>query len=156
MGDRVSVTLTVLASQAKEAEALFDDWSASTEEEYPLHNTDVKDFTFDEVNYGQLEFRDALKKAGIAYDVAWEKGHEFGKGTEYCRFDEKGEAAVWEQYEGDEDPPITALMERIDQPDELIKYIRSHHERHQYPSWDNQEDFGKIYRARLLIQPKGK
>ena len=146
MGDRTTVTLTVLLSQENEAKELMnfepeDSWEGD------IHTY----FEFQEVNYGTLDFLPQFKAAGIAYDSHWERGSEFGPGTKSLRFDSSGEAIEKEIYDCDKDPDIDVLMEAIDDPEKLRQLILSHHEEVTNLPWDNQQLFGQRYRAKQLI-----
>lgn len=146
MGDRTTVTLTVLLIQENEAKELMtfepeDSW------EDDIHTY----FEFHEVNYGTLGFLPKLKDAGIAYDSHWERGSEFGPGTVSVRFDLSGDLVEKEVYDCDKDPDIDVLMEAIDEPERLRKLIVDHHEEVTPLPWDNQQLFGQRYRAKQLI-----
>jgi hypothetical protein len=147
MGDRTTVYLDLLASQADAAKKLFD-----YEPEHARQNGDqFVEFEFHEVNYGTLGFLSELEKAGIAYDSSWSEGDQYGAGTLFGRFTADGEIVRLERYETDIDPSMGCLMKLIDDPVALREYILQHHKETTPLPWDNQEEYGKLYRARMLI-----
>jgi hypothetical protein len=149
MGDRTSVTLTVLTSQKAEAEriALADGYEAD-------HMSDaghVTYFSYYEVNYGELSFLPQLTAAGIAFDSDWDSGNEYGAGTEFMRFTPEGEAKGFSYSDEYFNPDLKRCMDLIDKPDELRAFILDHKDKVTPLPWDNQEAFGKIYRTKQLI-----
>lgn len=149
MGDRTAVTLTIRTSQVAKARPCFD-----TEPEY--EHQDEKgftEFTFYEVNYGNLEFLDQLQETGIAYDSRWESGSEFGSGCDYCRFTHDGEVILKGISDDYRNPSIDELMKNIDDYAALKAFITKHYNEIFVPSWDSQEEYGKIYRTKQLIAP---
>lgn len=149
MGDRTTVYLDVLASQADAAKELFD-----YEPEDARQNGDqFVEFEFHEVNYGTLDFLSELEKAGIAYDSSWSKGDEYEAGTVFCRFTADGEIIRLDRYETDINPSMGCLMKLIDDPDALREFILQHQRETTPLPWDNQEEYGKLYRTKQLINP---
>ena len=106
---------------------------------------------FSEVNYGELEEFTDLIALGIPCDYEWGNGSEYGSGRKYIRFTSEGELQLVEYYDEDYNPPLDCLMERIDKPEELVKYIKEHKEGVTPLPWDNQVEYGKIFRARQLL-----
>lgn len=160
MGDRTNVTLTILASQAKEAGKIMG--------YLPEKSSGVlTEFFFDEVNYGELDELPLLQGAGIAYDSDWGSGGEYREGCQSCRFSPEGEMEITEVYAGEENVSIDKLMTIIEKNDpdseeaadhsalyqELETLILDHHAKVTPRSWENQEEYGKIYRTRQLISP---
>ena len=148
MGDRTTVTLTVLNAQAAKAEALFE-YGADQEQSDDAFTS----FIFNEVNYGTLDFLPALLAVGIAYDSEWERGGDFVAGSEYGRFTPEGYSKVLGIDDCNLNPDIYSLMGLIDDPVELRAYIMHHHQKATPLPWDNQEEYGKLYLARQLINP---
>lgn len=148
MGDRTTVTLTVLKSQSKEAEKLFyGQWD---------EGFDIEQFTqyvFNDVNYGNLDELPSLQNMGIAYNSRWDAGSNYGPGEETCRFTPEGELLI--QTIGDEykNPCLKSLMEAINSHEMLKRIIMRHYEEVTALPWDNQEEYGKLFRARRLINP---
>lgn len=147
MGDRTSVTLVVLTSQAKAAQALFD----VAADQQINHDNYLSNFVFYEVNYGNLAFLDELVAAGIAFDSYWDAGSEYGPGTTYSRYTENGEHICFDLSDDQINPNIDQLVSRLDKPDELVSFIKDHVKATTELPWDSQEEYGKLYRARQLI-----
>ena len=147
MGDRTTVYLDVLASQADAARELFD---YETSYEY-LNAEKFMEFQFDEINHGTLDFLGKLQEAGIAFDSSWNPGSEYGAGTTFCRFTADGQVIKFDRFDSEAHPDLSCLMKRIDDPKALREYILEHHNHGTPRPWDNQEEYGKLYRARQLI-----
>jgi hypothetical protein len=146
MGDRTSVTLTIpkgmpIPKYVKQSGGQF--W----EEESNI-------FYFEEVNYGELDFLHKLLEDGIPYDSEWDAGAEFGAGGEYLRFNAEGEAVLKTIYERDRSPSGSVLIDLLDDPKELVKYLKAFYEKIAILPVDNQEEYRKIYLMKRLIQPK--
>ena len=148
MGDRTTVVLSLLTSQVKEVEELLDYLHQRCNEEC-IDNT--TGFEFDEVNYGVLKRLVALEEAGIAYESTWRAGCEYEAGTTSVRFTSEGEKVKKTIYDSDLSIPITDLMHLINQPEAILELIKNSNEEVQVLPWDNQEEYGKRYRARQLI-----
>ena len=148
MSDRSYVTLTVLTSQSSQAEEIFD---------YSADDQGEKDgktwYDFSDVGYGILPFGKKLQKAGIAHDSSWESGSGYGPGTHSCRFTEFGDLVLQDIGDDQINPDLDALMALIDKPDELRQHILDHQKMFYVLPWDNQEEYGKVYRAKQLISP---
>jgi hypothetical protein len=151
MGDRTYVILTVLAQHADIVRSYEDQETCNSES--PSTEGKLMFFHYEEVNYGELRFRHELRKQGVPYDSAWDAGSDYGAGTEYCRFTPEGEVDVKEVYDCDQNPGLVGLLQHIDCHKDLKKYILDHQERVTPLPWDNQEQYGKLYRAACLIKP---
>jgi len=154
MGDRSSVTLSVLKGQKDAVRAIIRAATGSAMSGDESYDELTWDFNWDEVNYGQLEFLPQLLAAGIPYDSAWEAGSEFGEGTEYGRFAKDGDIVVTTIYDSEYLIPIHELKKRIDTPDELRQYILDREAKIQVDDLDEtQIEYGKLHRAKQLIAP---
>lgn len=149
MQDRTSVKLIVLTTQASAAEALFD-WESSGGDSEP----DLTSFDFEDVNYGTLRFLTKLQDAGIAFDSNWGSGSEYGPGTHYGRFTSEGEFDSWEISDSSINPNIDELVTLLKHPKKLREFILEHVEKTTPLPWDNQEEYGKLYRTKQLINPE--
>lgn len=150
MGERVSVCLTVLATQSKEAKALFTfqyDDNYYNDDNDPLLNT----FTFSEVNYGTLGFLPLLVAEGIVYDCTWEARSGWSEGTESCRFTAEGFPVVKTIDVDDINPSLESLLKLIDEPVALRNAILAHRDKVAVLPWDDQEAYGKLFRVNRLI-----
>lgn len=148
MGDRTTVYLDVLVSQADDARELFD---YETCDEY-FNGEEFIEFQFDEINHGTLDFLDKLQEAGIAFDSSWSQGSEYGPGTTFCRFTSEGEVIRFDRYESEINPGMAGLMRLIDDPKALREAILDHHKATTPLPWDNQKEYGKLYRVKQLIK----
>lgn len=154
MGDRTWVRLRLPLSMRAQAEAIIDSPNDTDEfegEDKKGLKFDYVEFAYEEVNYGQLDFLNNLREAGIPYDSEWGSGSEYGGGTEHFRFTPKGEMVLLENYESAENPSLDALLERIDNAQALRNYILAHKESREVLPWDNQVEYGKLYRATKLL-----
>jgi hypothetical protein len=149
MGDRTSVTLTVLNEHTAKVREIASDF----DEEFP-GGIQTNCIQYHDVNYGTLDFLPALETLGIAYESAWDNGCEYGAGTRYCRFTPEGAIDTKEVYVSERNPDIDKLMARIDNPVQLIQDIKLHYESVTPLSWDNQAEYGRKYAALNLIIPK--
>ena len=149
MGDRTTVTLTVPHDFAD----IVEEIDGANERE-PSTEGGLIYLTYYEVNYGELRFLKKLKEQGIPYDSAWCDGDEYGSGTKSLRFTPEGEAIELELYDADANPEMHTLIGLIDDPVALRQYILDHQASRQVLPWDNQVEYGKIYRARQLINPQ--
>lgn len=150
MGDRTTVHLYVPTDLADQAEALFDFGCEYTDD----CEDNTTQFTFGEVNYGNLPFLNKLAEAGIAYNSCWEDGGDYKSGCESLRFTPSGEFVLKTLYNGEDvNPSLNRLLELIDQPEALREYILNYKEIRSVLPWDNQVEYGKLHRARQLIAP---
>lgn len=153
MSHKVTTTLTILASQREQAEKLFGGELASQEEEYTDDNP-YYEYSFDAVNWGNLQFLPKLRKAGIAYTSRWEHGNDFSSGAEYLRFTEEGEAIEMEIYDTGTNPDLDTLLDFIDQPERLREYILEFKVSNTPLPLDSQQEInGQRYLTRSLIDP---
>lgn len=149
MGDRTTVTLTVLTSQAEAAAALFSFEPDNT----GVDSNDNTEFVFQEVNYGNLGFLQKLADAGIAYDSYWNAGSGFGEGAEHGRFNERGEFVGKEIYVSAINPDLDTIMKYIDDPGALRRYILAHKESVDVLPLDTRQvEFGKLHRMAQLLK----
>jgi len=152
MGDRTYVTLWVKTVHADEVRPFADKEGYADEGTYE----DSTSFGFEEVNSGELSFLEELEKLGIAYDSSWEPGSEYGAGTSSARFTPEGVLQIKEIYDSDYNPRLQELMKLINSPDALKAYILQHQKEVTSLPWDNQVEYGKLYRAACLINPPQK
>lgn len=151
MGDRTYVELSILVSQAETAEKLIGEynipestWSKDLETTWGFHD----------VASGTLDFLDELRDAGIAYNSHWSAGDAYGPGTTACRFTSDGTCVMQTIYDDAVNPELGMLMTLLDNPEKLMAFIREHHALVTIPHLTpDQEVFGKLFRARQLIEP---
>ena len=151
MGDRTTVTLTVLKQHQKEAIDLIDSEQGQPSE-IDQDDDETVTLTYEEVNYGTIEKLPELARAGIPYSFEWGSGGSYTEGEEHLRylvdgtpvvttFDKEWPAdTIWEcidAIKGHADP-IAALQELLGSKQE--------------PSWKNQLEHSNMARAINLIQ----
>lgn len=146
MGDRTYVHLSVLSAQKAAVDNIITD-GYETINDYGKY----LQYVYPEVNYGVLDFLDVLRAAGIAYDSEWEAGNEYGAGCQSCRFTAEGGVIVKDVYDSELGVPIGLLMEKVDDPAALRELVLEWRQRTLILPWENQEEYGKLYRAHMLI-----
>ena len=145
MGDLTWVEIIVLNESASLVKEILPDY-AEIDERPPLTS-----FFFHEVNNGWVEEQDQLTELGIAYNYKWGKGDNYNPGTKYIRFTPEGDLQHIEYYENELNPPLEKLLGLIDQPKKMAQYVRQYSAEKTPLPWDNQVEYGKIYRAQQLI-----
>ena len=155
MGDRTYVCLYVPAELFEQAKEIAIKHDGEPIEEDTL-NDEVHYMGFEEVNYGELGCIKELQSAGIPYDMYWDKGSEYGEGVEYCRFTENGDLTLKDIYENDSyihPSVLEKVIKEHNSLDAVKDFLKRHTEAVNPPSWDNQVEYGKMYRAKQLISP---
>lgn len=153
MGDRTYVCLYVpaeLFEQAKEIAIKHD----GEPDEVNTVDARIHFMGFEEVNYGELRCIKELQSAGIPYDMDWAEGSEYDEGVQYCRFTETGDLKL-NTVSGSDYYIYPSVLEKVIEEhnslDAVKDLLKRHHEAVDPPSWDNQVEYGKMYRARQLI-----
>lgn len=100
MGDRTSVTLTIRKADQEQFEKLSDGADEVFEGESLPNEVVTIEYTFNDVNYAELDFESKLREQKIPYDKSWDSGSEYGAGTEYHRINQEGES-TFKTFEGD-------------------------------------------------------
>jgi hypothetical protein len=148
MGDRVSVYLTIPVELINIAVPLFStkyyDENLSDDGKYMF-------YSFEECNYGNLSFTDKLIKHGIPFDKEWEEGSDFGAGNESYRYTPTGESIFNQVYRSSLSINIYNLLNLINNYEDLKEYILTKQKENEVLPWDNQIEYGRIHRARVLI-----
>lgn len=162
MGDRVYVTLNVLAAHLEQARTILTKYNGNPSEEYrsPTPSEPYLSWLgYEEVNFGELNGLPDLVAIGIAYDSRWEQGFDFGRGIESVRFTAEGEAIKKVLYAHDEgiklDEFRTAMA--LAKPEErliALEAVISKHEARLFvlPLDEKQIEYGKLYRTKRLLQ----
>lgn len=160
MGDRTHVELTILAKQCDlfEASQLDTDWYEKTIfEEHAC-------YAYDEVNYGDLThadkgFYERITSQGIAFDVDWQNGDEYGPGSITARFSNTGILIMTQIYEENINLNINNLLKTIRNDSKTVfqkylkmrKIILKHEDTISVIPWTDQIERGRIHRTKLLI-----
>ena len=154
MGDRTRVTLSFLASQREKLDSLLGKYEDPDTVDEKIDGGGIMEYIYDEVNYGNLDFLDRLRDAGIVYDSSWDNGGEYTSGTAYCRFTEDGDCVEKSIYDADINPNLQSLLNLIETPAALVRYIRVHEDQVSVTDLDEtQVEYGKRYLAKKLIAP---
>jgi len=153
MSDRTSVTLYFLASQRDKVDAIIEPLNErpQTDDGGTEDGQDLWIYSYDEVNYGELNFLPLLAAAGIAYESAWGSGSEYEEGSEYCRFTKEGECKVTTVNSGELSISIGLMMTMLHQPDALVQYIKDRHAENTVLPWTDQAAHGATFQAMQLI-----
>ena len=149
MGDRTTVILKMLVEDSKAALSLLGFEPQETNE----NQTGFVDYSFYEVNYGNLNGREHLQKQGISYDLSWGNGDSFTSGMEYCRFSKEGELLVFDVYDNEVGLELHLLKEAINDHAKLIEMINRKWDSVTPLPWDKQSEYSKIFRTLQLINP---
>ncbi len=146
MGDRTTVTLHVPKEYAGDATRLIGNgyWVKSEEDDFAY-------IVYEEINYGELPNLPLLIKAGIPYTYSWSSGCEYGEGAEYGRFTPEGEPDVKSFCDSKTAIDVERLHRLINKPEELIALICKEKAKYEVLPWDNQVEYGKLYRTKQLI-----
>jgi len=156
MGDRTTVTLDIRKTDFEriKGEPWFE--HGEDEEEYAQGDIVLVSIIHHEVNYGELPFLEHLAERGIPYDVRWEAGGGYTAGYGFLRFTPEGKAKLIEYNDEDENPPFHRLLFLShDLPDThpLRQYLLQWQEDHVPDGWENQEQYGELYRTLQLLDP---
>lgn len=153
MGDRTYVCLYVPAELFEQAKEIAIKHDGEPSEEIIL-NDKVHYMGFEEVNYGELDCIKELQSAGIPYDMEWAEGSRYEEGVQYCRFTETGDLTLKTVSRTDYYIQLSVLGKVIEEHNSLdaVKdFLKWRNEAVNPPSWDNQVEYGKIYRTKQLI-----
>lgn len=157
MGDRTTVTLTVLAAHKEKAIYLIH-----KEDGYPPDDESdgsaISCFTYYDVNYGTLEGLSQFKAEGIPYTFEWEAGEEYSAGNESLRFTPEGTAAFYNSCKAWPEEVIQECITEIQEAaasgsKTALEILEEKLNHHSIPSWENQEALAKHYLATQLITP---
>jgi hypothetical protein len=158
MGDRTDVQLTIPTELHKLAEQVAPDMCDHAGATYCEQHGGLQLVTLEyyEVNYGELEFLPKLVDVGIPYTRYWYRGGEYNQGEEFLRFTPEGDIRLVELYEGEENFPIDQLTDLmiLGDMDKLTDAYNAHMLKTTPLSWDNQVEYGKLFRTKKLILNK--
>ncbi|MDH1236507.1 hypothetical protein [Stutzerimonas stutzeri] len=153
MGDRTYVCLYVPAELYEQAKEIAIEHDGKPVEENTAGKA-VHFMGFEEVNYGELNCIKELQSAGIPYDMDWAEGSSYEEGVQYCRFTETGDLKL-KTINGSDYYIYPSVLEKVIEEhnslDAVKDLLKRHHEAVDPPSWDNQVEYGKMYRIKQLI-----
>lgn len=154
MSDSTSVDLYVLKIHEEFIRELYSDYDPYQEQYFNPNDELIVQFSFEEVNYGELHDLDILEEKGISYTVDWGVGDEFCQGSKSLRFDAKGNKVKSIYYEDEmnipylelvkilkSNKPLTTIKERVNKMQRIITTL----------PWEDQEQNSKIYLTRKLL-----
>ena len=148
MGDRTTVTLCVPTVYSELAIKIIDRGES-------WENTEEQGFSYliyEDVNYGELHNLHLLLEAGIPYDSSWASGDDYAEGCEHGRFTPDGDMYIKTIYAADERVHIDSLNHWASLGHEyVLEQIELVKERIRTPSWDNQVEYGKLYKVKQLL-----
>ena len=127
-----------------------------------LVNTEPRIFgyIFDEVKWRELDFLDDLHELGIPFNFSNDDNDPYLKRIIKCRFTPDGERILQDYLHSEAKIDAECFIASIDEcktPEEKLNYINQQymHFSNLLTSlpWDNQVEYGKLYRTRKLIEP---
>ena len=151
MGDRSSVSLYFLNEHSSKIKEIYKTGYSEMGEFNWITETTLNYIFFSEVSYGQLHDLDLLIQAGIPFESIWEGSYKYEEGTRYCRFTPEGDLIDKTVYVNDINPPLHELLALCDKPHELVEFVKKHNANISVPGWENQIEYGKLYRTKRLI-----
>lgn len=98
-----------------------------------------------------LERLNDLANCGVAYNASWPDLDAFDGSDQYSRFSFSGELELFRIPHKKINPPLEHLMMRINDPDELQRYIIRHHKVVTPMDWFMQDYYEKIYLTKRLL-----
>lgn len=148
--DLVSVLLTFPTKAKNNVLNLFKEYSVPLNSDN-YSGSDICEYWVGNCNYGELPIAQELIDLGIPFNTWWETTQWTDGGNEYYRYTPEGESIVKYVSEKDCHPDLALLKHNIYNHSALIDYINWFDKKTISPSWDNQIEYGKRHRARLLI-----
>lgn len=165
MGDRTTVEITVLASQAEQTFELLKEFNHYNSCEYSdIENDEENSFSYtddeskaelvifiiNEINYANVDSEsELLCNLGISHNVRWGNGCDYGAGRNYFRFNTDGTQrnAI---YLPDEDTPtigIHNVLNKLESEavEDVKTYLKETAEKFGEPSWLNQAENGALF-----------
>lgn len=149
MSGTIDITLIVLSVHASMLNTIMQDNSlASFDEKYDYEETTY--YIFYECRGQSLAISDLLSKHGIAFTQEWTDDCG-NSGINTQRFTSRGKSIYKDLDNSKVNPDAEQCLNLIDKPVELREYILEHQASRLFLPWDNQEQNGKLYMARQLI-----
>ena len=122
------------------------------------NNPRLIEYIFSEVKWGELDFLDDLHEIGIPFDFSNDNSEDARHII--CRFTSDGEMILQDYLESDSKIEGSYLISSIDScnsPEEKLQFINEQYIKFSNLltplPWDNQIEYGKLYRTRQLIDP---
>jgi hypothetical protein len=157
MGDRTSVTLTVLLEHKDRARSILDAKDGTPDEENEYE--ELCCLNYEEVNYGVLDGLRQFIKEGIPYSVQSEAGSSYAESEEHLRYLEDGSFELKNSEKDWPENTIHSCIEAVKVAQangtaDIVAVLTSLLDIASTPSWDNQAVLSKQYLATQLINPQ--
>ncbi len=156
MGDRTTCCVYVLKEHMDRAIALIEPEEGAPSDIDQGINLPWTCLYYEDVNYASIDALDEFLAEGIAYDFVWNQGDGYSEGEQHLRFTPEGEAVFTSNSPENPSGYLASIEKDLDSftsVDEVRAYLAQRKAKHVPLPWDNQAEYGKIYRARKLIQP---
>ena len=154
MSDRTTVDLYVLKIHEEFVRELYANYDPYEELFFNPNKEIIAQFSFGDINYGELHDLEILEDKGIPYTVDWGNGDEYSRGSSSLRFDDNGNK-IKDSYFIEElsipylelakilksNKPLTVIKEKVDEMQRISNPL----------PWEDQEENAKIYLTRKLI-----
>lgn len=154
MSDSTIVDLYVLKLHEEFIRELYANRDPFEDHFFNPNDDLVTQFTFDDVNFGELDDLDILEEQGIPYTVDWGNGDEYSRGSSSLRFDDNGNKISTTYYVEELSIPCLELVKILKSADPLttIKERVNEMQRISTPlPWEDQDQNSKIYLTRKLL-----
>ncbi len=166
MGDRTTVQIAVLASQAEQAFDIlkeyqhfpngwdYGDVKEDDDYSFPYEDLDSKlelvVVILNEVNYANVDSESLeLCEKGIVHDVTWESGCTYDAGRNLYRFDANGAQQTGLELNYDGVPTVNAIMLLNQLNTKTVEEVRADLQKIIDESkgicWSKQQEYGQIY-----------
>ena len=151
MGDRTTVSLTVLKQHVEEAITLIEPEEGVPVEQDSFDEETVT-ITYEEVNYGTIEVLRQFAQIGIPYSYHSGSGSDYDEAEEHLRFLEDGTPVYFIFSKEWPENTILQCLEAIKGQANSEQALRNLLNQNQEPSWDHQLEHSNMVRAINLIQ----
>ncbi len=156
MGDRTTCRVYVLKEHMDRAIALIEPEEGEPSDIDQGINLPWTCLYYEDVNYACIDALDEFLAEGIAYNFDWDQGSDFTQGESHLRFTAEGEAVFTSDSPENPSSYLTSIekaLNSLTSVNEVRACLVQIKAKHVPLPWDNQAEYGKIYRARKLIQP---
>ena len=148
MGDRCDVYIQIPAEYKDQVTHILD----PTQHWETVHG--LAEFCIPEVNYANIEAEtQALTREGIPHSWYWTPGGGYDSGKGYVRFTAEGEVIYHDYSDPDVNPCIDHVIKLLETKtsEEVLEYLREYKAKYSPQSWDNQVEYGKVYKLKQLV-----
>lgn len=148
MGDRCDVYITI----PEEYHGKVDHILAPTDHWVTVHG--LAEYLMVEVNYANIEAEtQALIREGIPHSWYWTAGGDYDSGKGYVRFTPEGEVIYFDYDDPQTNPNVDEVIKLVETKtsEEVLEYLRKYKAKYSPQSWDNQVEYGKVYKLKQLV-----